>query len=158
MLTGTPPFRAGSEYLIFQKITACEFEFPEMFDEDAKDLITKLLRFNPKERIGSENSSETRYCSIRKHRFFEGIKWESVRDTTPPEMKLPKKSNDSDEREDSFTISDDIEPGKLLFLLSLVKEIDLSPFLRSLSATRNFFTFARRFCRKWKIQQPTAVR
>jgi 3-phosphoinositide dependent protein kinase-1 len=109
MLTGAPPFRAGSEYLIFQKITACEFDFPESFDEDAKDLITKLLRFDPKERLGSTDSKETLYCSIRKHRFFEGIKWEKVRETTPPEMKL--KSSESDEREDSFTISDDIEPG-----------------------------------------------
>jgi 3-phosphoinositide dependent protein kinase-1 len=110
MLTAVPPFRAGSEYLIFQKITACEFEFPDQFDEDAKDLIIKLLQFDPKERLGSADSSEDRYCSIRKHRYFEGIKWEKVRETTPPIMKTPRKSSETDE--DSFIISDDLPPGK----------------------------------------------
>lgn len=111
MLAGVPPFRGGSEYLIFQKIIACEFDLPENFDEDAKDLIKQLLRFDPKERLGSKDSSEIRYSSIRKHGFFDGIKWENVRDSTPCEMTRPTRSGDSDE--ESFTISDDIEPGEL---------------------------------------------
>lgn len=110
MLAGVPPFRAGSEYLIFQKITACDYSFPENFDEEAKDLVTRLLRFDPKERLGSSDSNELRYFSIRKHSFFEGIKWDKIRTTEPPD--LPKSTNENDEREDSFTISDDIVPGE----------------------------------------------
>lgn len=43
MVSGLPPFRARSEYKIFQKIMALEYEFPEGFDADAQDLVQKLL-------------------------------------------------------------------------------------------------------------------
>ena len=107
MLSGVPPFRSNSEYLIFQKITSCDYSFPENFNEDAKDLVTKLLQFDPKNRIGSNDLKDVRYYTIRKHRFFEGIMWETLRNTTPPEM---TQSGESDE--ENFTVSDDIEPGE----------------------------------------------
>lgn len=106
LVAGVPPFNGPTEYLIFQKILSGEFDFPEGFDEQAKDLISKLLRFNPKERLGSEELNETRYHSIRSHPFFEGIKWKDLYQQTPPEMKLPENS-----QEEEFTFPDDIEPG-----------------------------------------------
>lgn len=43
MLTGRVPFKAESEYLIFQKILKREFFFPDYFPEHAKNLVNKLL-------------------------------------------------------------------------------------------------------------------
>ncbi|NXT66020.1 PDPK1 kinase, partial [Chaetops frenatus] len=43
LVAGLPPFRAGNEYLIFQKIIKLEYDFPEKFFPKAKDLVEKLL-------------------------------------------------------------------------------------------------------------------
>lgn len=43
MLVGQPPFKAESEYLIFQKILKLEFSFPPDFPSEAKDLVSHLL-------------------------------------------------------------------------------------------------------------------
>jgi 3-phosphoinositide dependent protein kinase-1 len=39
MLTGTTPFKAANEYLIFEKIRAGVVEYPETMDSDARDFI-----------------------------------------------------------------------------------------------------------------------
>lgn len=110
MICGAPPFNGPTEYLIFQKIQNVDYDFPEDFDSDAKDLVTKLLRFNPKDRLGADDSIETRYHSIRNHPFFEGIKWNELFKCTPPEMKLPQDLQE-DSQQQEFDIPDDIEPG-----------------------------------------------
>ncbi|XP_043350115.1 3-phosphoinositide-dependent protein kinase 1 isoform X8 [Dermochelys coriacea] len=46
LVAGLPPFRAGNEYLIFQKIIKLEYDFPEKFFPKAKDLVEKLLYDN----------------------------------------------------------------------------------------------------------------
>ena len=43
MLAGKAPFKAASEYLIFKLIQNREFEYPEHFPEEAKDLVDQLL-------------------------------------------------------------------------------------------------------------------
>lgn len=43
MIAGRPPFRGATEYLTFQKVLACEYEFPEGFDAAAKNLIERIL-------------------------------------------------------------------------------------------------------------------
>lgn len=43
MLAGRPPFRAMSEFLIFQKVSTGKYEFPKGFPEVIKDLVSKLL-------------------------------------------------------------------------------------------------------------------
>lgn len=43
MLAGRPPFRGGTEYLTFQQVLKAEYEFPEGFDEQAKDLVQHVL-------------------------------------------------------------------------------------------------------------------
>jgi 3-phosphoinositide dependent protein kinase-1 len=39
MLTGTTPFKAANEFLIFEKIRAGTVEYPEDMDSVAKDFI-----------------------------------------------------------------------------------------------------------------------
>ena len=43
MIAGRPPFRGATEYLTFQKVLACEYEFPDKFDPLAKALIERIL-------------------------------------------------------------------------------------------------------------------
>lgn len=112
MIAGVPPFRGGTEYLIFQKILNGDYSFPDGFDSRASDLITKLLQFNPKERLGSDDTKETRYQSIRNHPFFNGISWnENLYRQTPPEINMPRSVQEDDSVQEEYRIDDDIEPG-----------------------------------------------
>ena len=53
MLVGKPPFRAASEYLIFQRVAAGQYSVPERVDPAARDLIAALLVIDPQQRIGT---------------------------------------------------------------------------------------------------------
>ena len=43
MISGKFPFHALSEYLMWQKVKNLEYTFPDDFDENARDLVEKLL-------------------------------------------------------------------------------------------------------------------
>jgi len=64
LLAGRPPFKAGSEYLTFQKIVNLEYEFPSGFPSAAKDLVERLLVLDPARRLTIEH--------IKNHEFFDG--------------------------------------------------------------------------------------
>ena len=82
-ICGRTPFRAPNEYLIFQKITRLEYDFPEGFPEDAKDLVKKLLVLNPLERLGVKGGMS----DIKSHPFFAGIDWSTIWTCQPPPMR-----------------------------------------------------------------------
>lgn len=67
LLAGRPPFKAGNEYLTFQKIVALEYQFPPGFPEVAKDLVERLLVLDPASRLSIEH--------IKNHEFFDGVNW-----------------------------------------------------------------------------------
>lgn len=118
MISGSAPFQAGSDYLIFQKILKLEYEFPEGFDKAAKDLIEKLLVLNSCERLGATDSKP--YSSIREHAFFKGIDWNNL--GHPPKIGLENK-------EEECRIPDNLEPGldeQRASLLQLGLESDLT--------------------------------
>ncbi|KAF5382326.1 hypothetical protein D9757_008443 [Collybiopsis confluens] len=50
-LKGSAPFGDKSQQVSMRKIARVEYQFPSTFEEDAKDLIGRLLRFEPRERI-----------------------------------------------------------------------------------------------------------
>ena len=52
LISGIPPFQSKSEYMIFKKIEKLDYSFHEGFDENAKDLVKRLLVIEPKERLG----------------------------------------------------------------------------------------------------------
>lgn len=106
MVCGSPPFNGPTEYLIFQKIQNVDYDFSDGFDLKAKDLILKLLQVNPKDRLGSEDSNDSRYQSIRSHHFFSGVQWNNLHKQTPPLM-----LNTGATKEQEFNIPDDYEPG-----------------------------------------------
>eukprot|EP00003_Mantamonas_plastica_P018397 TRINITY_DN3012_c0_g2_i3.p1 TRINITY_DN3012_c0_g2~~TRINITY_DN3012_c0_g2_i3.p1 ORF type:complete len:282 (+),score=64.05 TRINITY_DN3012_c0_g2_i3:219-1064(+) len=73
-------------YQVFQKILGRQFEYPDKFPEDARDLCDLMLQVNPDDRPSIEE--------IHAHAFFEGIDWEGLPETEVPEIKTgfaPKK-------------------------------------------------------------------
>lgn len=113
MISGLPPFRGPTEFLIFRKVSECKYEFPEGFDEDAKDLVQKLIRLDPLDRLGSGDFECCRYNSIRNHKFFNEIVWDDLRSQTPPTINpyLPGNGQDEELRSDYHVNYDTIEPG-----------------------------------------------
>ena len=67
LLAGRPPFKAGNEYLTFQKIVSLDYQFPKGFPEVAKDLVERLLVLDPASRLSIEH--------VKNHEFFDGITW-----------------------------------------------------------------------------------
>ena len=67
LLAGRPPFKAGNEYLTFQKIINLEYTFPPGFPEVAMDLVERLLVADPSRRLSIGH--------IKNHQFFDGIIW-----------------------------------------------------------------------------------
>ncbi|ELW67831.1 3-phosphoinositide-dependent protein kinase 1 [Tupaia chinensis] len=105
LVAGLPPFRAGNEYLIFQKIIKLEYDFPEKFFPKARDLVERLLVNSPQfplvldaaKRLGCEEMEG--YGPLRAHSFFESITWENLHQQTPPKLTayLPAMSEDDED-------------------------------------------------------------
>lgn len=104
MLSGRFAFDAGNEYLTFQKIIKLDYEIPDGefdsrrmpktlkfrsfldFPQPAADLVTKLLKLKPLDRIGATDSKSELYKSIRSHEFFSGIDFDTLFTSTPPSL------------------------------------------------------------------------
>ena len=69
MLYGTTPFKGANRKETFQRILISE---PDLTGETTplRDLIRKLLEKDPDRRIGVDE--------IKRHDFFEGVKWDTV--------------------------------------------------------------------------------
>uniref|UniRef100_A0A1B6EAV1 3-phosphoinositide-dependent protein kinase 1 n=1 Tax=Clastoptera arizonana TaxID=38151 RepID=A0A1B6EAV1_9HEMI len=110
MISGLPPFRSRSEYIIFKKIMDLDYEFPDGFCHDAKDLVQKLLVLDPTKRLGM--SDPEGYPSLRQHSFFDNINWDTLPQTEPPPIYpyLPGTS-ESQELRSHYRVPDNLEPG-----------------------------------------------
>lgn len=110
MISGLPPFRAGSEYLIFQKILERDLNFPEGFNKLAKDLVQRLIQIEPIKRLGAKDQSDL-YESIRNHEFFDGIVWDKLRSQTPPPIHPYLPGLDGSEETVEYRVPEHLEPG-----------------------------------------------
>ena len=84
------PFKKESAYLTFRSIEKSNFEFPHdsSIPKSAKDLIKQILVVDPKKRLGGgSQNSHYDINSLKKHPFFEGIKWNELQNQSPPHMK-----------------------------------------------------------------------
>lgn len=93
-ITGRPPFTGKNRFEIEDKINNCEYEFPRGFNKHAKDLVCKLLKPNPTERLGagakgSKNSLE----ALKNHPFFKGKSFRRCHKRTPALHTLKRKVN-----------------------------------------------------------------
>jgi 3-phosphoinositide dependent protein kinase-1 len=83
LLVGKMPFKGATQFLTFQLIEAGEVAYPEGIDAQGKDLIAKLLVKDPSKRLGA---GEGGYDKLKAHPFFEGINWEWILTSKPPEL------------------------------------------------------------------------
>ncbi|KAI0365672.1 kinase-like protein [Pilatotrama ljubarskyi] len=83
MIAGRFVFRGLSDW---QKIKQLEYSFPEGFDEQAQDLIRKLLVRDPDQRLGAgPPGSPWDMQALRSHPFFSSINWRTLwTDPAPP--------------------------------------------------------------------------
>ncbi|KAL8923965.1 MAG: hypothetical protein Q9172_002892 [Xanthocarpia lactea] len=84
MLAGASPFRAPNDAKIQEKIVKTKLVLPFFMSVDAKDLLTRLLRKKPKERLGARMPKDLQL--IKGHRFFRKIDWKKLekRQVEPP--------------------------------------------------------------------------
>ncbi|KAI8121920.1 isozyme 2 forms cD4/T1/T3A/T3B, cGMP-dependent protein kinase [Lucilia cuprina] len=85
LLTGTPPFTGSDPMrtynIILKGIDA--IEFPRNITSNARNLIKKLCRDNPAERLGYQRGG---ISEIQKHKWFDGFYWWGLQNRTlePP--------------------------------------------------------------------------
>ena len=75
LMTGKPPFGGGNWTKIQQNIMHQKLNLPYFLSADAKDLLTRLLRKEPRKRLGVGPRD---IDIIKKHRFFRKIDWNKL--------------------------------------------------------------------------------
>ncbi|KAF2473274.1 kinase-like protein [Lindgomyces ingoldianus] len=84
LLTGSPPFTGNNHAKTQEKIVKQKLVLPYYLGPDAKDLLTRLLRKEPKKRLGANMPKDLQ--TIKSHRFFRKINWKKLeaRELEPP--------------------------------------------------------------------------
>lgn len=84
LLTGGSPFRASCDTKIKDKILRQKLNLPFYMSSDARDLLTRLLRKDPRKRLGTHMPKDME--TIKKHRFFRKVDWKKLeaREIEPP--------------------------------------------------------------------------
>lgn len=84
LLTGSSPFSANNETKIKEKIVKSKLVLPYFLSTDAKDLLSRLLRKEPRKRLGANIPKDMQ--TIKSHRFFRKIDWKKLekRELEPP--------------------------------------------------------------------------
>lgn len=84
LLVGNSPFHANNDAKIQERIVKSKLVLPFFMSADAKDLLTRLLRKKPKERLGARMPKDLQL--IKGHRFFRKIDWKKLekRQVEPP--------------------------------------------------------------------------
>uniref|UniRef100_A0A0N4Z9J6 3-phosphoinositide-dependent protein kinase 1 n=1 Tax=Parastrongyloides trichosuri TaxID=131310 RepID=A0A0N4Z9J6_PARTI len=111
MVSGNAPFKAVNEYNTLKLIKTLSYDFPQGFPVISKDIVKRLLVISPSERLGSESTGGVK--SLQEHAFFNGIDWENLINTTPPELKpyLPASAGEPAFYSDVNCNETDISPG-----------------------------------------------
>lgn len=91
LLYGTTPFKGGSKEATLRNIASSRVaRFPVQDEQEgvpgmaeARDLIERLLVKDPRRRLGCTRGA----TDIKRHPFFNGIKWPLIRMYKPPEVR-----------------------------------------------------------------------
>ncbi|ODV88540.1 hypothetical protein CANCADRAFT_20311, partial [Tortispora caseinolytica NRRL Y-17796] len=86
LLTGSPPFTGNNYSKIIEKITKSKLVLPFHLSPYAKDFVTRLLRKDPRKRLGGCMPADL--DKIKKHKFFRKVDFYALehdyRSITPP--------------------------------------------------------------------------
>uniref|UniRef100_A0A7N5ZUF4 Ribosomal protein S6 kinase beta-2 n=1 Tax=Anabas testudineus TaxID=64144 RepID=A0A7N5ZUF4_ANATE len=93
MMTGSPPFTAENRKKTIDKILKCKLNLPPYLTIDARDLIKKLLKKNPAQRLGC---SKADCADIQKHPFFKHINWDDLLNKRVEPPYKPQLQSDED--------------------------------------------------------------
>ena len=93
MLASMPPFYDREPTNIYRKIIRSQVSFPGYFSSEAKDLIKKLLKKRPTERLGLVNGGIN---NIRNHPWFKGFDWKNLQTQTMTPPYKPKVKSQTD--------------------------------------------------------------
>ncbi|MEE6485485.1 hypothetical protein FKM82_014302 [Ascaphus truei] len=110
LLTGSPPFSGPDPMKTYNIILRGidMIEFPKKITKNAANLIKKLCRDNPSERLGNLKNGVK---DIQKHKWFEGFNWEGLRKGTLTPPIIPSVSSPTDTSNfDSFPEDNDEPP------------------------------------------------
>ncbi|KFV04747.1 cGMP-dependent protein kinase 2 [Pterocles gutturalis] len=78
LLTGSPPFSGADQMTIYNLILKGieRLDFPKIITRQPEDLIRRLCRQNPTERLGNLRNGIN---DIKKHRWLSGFNWDGLR-------------------------------------------------------------------------------
>ncbi|XP_013918252.1 PREDICTED: cGMP-dependent protein kinase 1 [Thamnophis sirtalis] len=110
LLTGSPPFSGPDPMKTYNIILRGidMIEFPKKIAKNAANLIKKLCRDNPSERLGNLKNGVK---DIQKHKWFEGFNWEGLRKGTLTPPIVPSVASPTDTSNfDSFPEDNDEPP------------------------------------------------
>jgi len=93
MLVGKTPFFSKQKMKLFKKILVVNFKPEHIENEDARDLVTKILVHKPTSRLGNQADG---VCDILDHPFFNSINWKKLKnkEMEPPWKPEPKEAVD----------------------------------------------------------------
>lgn len=100
MLTGLPPFYDKNRERMYKKIMSAPLVFPDHIGSEARDLITKMLEREPRQRLGYNGPHE-----IKEHPYFQTIDWDALYHKRLRPPFLPNVADEMDLRniDSSFT-------------------------------------------------------
>lgn len=131
MITGKYLFEEANDYLTFEAIKKAEYQLSKDIQEPVRDLISRLLKKSPADRLGNgKKGSENDFQKLKEHPFFNEIDWELLRSSDSPLLLSEKdqmyddmdEEEDSDLDEDKMLYSNNSQVEKKLIISGLVKK------------------------------------
>lgn len=130
MVTGKYLFEEANDYLTFEAIKKGDYHLSKEIPEHARDLILKLLKKDPADRLGNgKKGSHNDFQKLKEHPFFSEIDWGLLRESKSPLHLLEAEKVDDDEDfgdsdldEEKMLYGPNSQVEKKLLLSGLVKK------------------------------------
>ena len=104
MLVGKFPFKSPKNGQLNIDIYKRTVRYPSYIEEQAKDLISKLLEIDPNKRLGCE---ENGWEDVKKHPFFNGVDWDEAKEKKLKPPFIPQVANEEDIKYFEKTFTDE---------------------------------------------------